>query len=120
MSRTVLFVCPHGAAKSRMAAAFFNRLAVSGWDATSAGVTPQEEMSTNAVRLLAGTDAEGFLDLTAPRPLTTVPDPARTIAIDCDLADADRWELAHQAFDAEMRDELRQRVDALAREIGDG
>ena len=36
MGRTILFVCPHGAGKSRMAAAIFNRLAPAGWQATSA------------------------------------------------------------------------------------
>ncbi len=93
MTGTVLFVCPHGAAKSRMAAAFFNRLAIPGWEATSAGSTPQEEMSANAIRLLADTDAESFLDLTTPRPIAAVPDPARIVAIDCDVPGADRWNL---------------------------
>ncbi len=36
--RTVLFVCPHGAGKSRIAAAWFNGAASAGWWATSAGV----------------------------------------------------------------------------------
>jgi protein-tyrosine-phosphatase len=120
MTRTVLFVCPHGAAKSRMAAAFFNRLAVPGWEASSAGVAPQAEMSANAIRLLAGTDADAFLDRSMPRPLSAVPDPARIIAIDCDLPGADGWNLDHQVFNEGMRDELQQRVALLAREMVNG
>ena len=120
MTRTVLFVCPHGAAKSRMAAAFFNRLAIPGWEATSAGSTPQEEMSGNAIRLLAGTDAESFLDLTTPRPISAAPDPTRVVAIDCDVPGAERWNLAHQTFDEGMRDELRRRAETLARAVGGG
>src|SRR3954451_15827699 len=120
MTQTVLFVCPHGAAKSRMAAAFFNRLAIPGWEATSAGSTPQDEMSANAIRLLPGTDAADSLDLTAPRPIAAVPDPTRVVAIDCDVPGADRWDLAHQTFDEGMRDELRRRAETLARAVGDG
>lgn len=120
MPRTILFVCPHGAAKSRMAAAFFNRLAVPGWEATAAGATPQAEMSANAIRLLAGTDAEAFLDRSAPRAIAAVPEPARIIAIDCDIPGTDRWDLAHREFDEGMRDELRRRAEALGREVGGG
>src|SRR6185503_12334729 len=103
-----------------MAAAFFNRLAIPGWSVTSAGTTPQEEMSANAIRLLAGTNAESFLDLTVPRPIAAVPHPTRVVAIDCDVPGADRWDLEHQVFDEGMRDELRRRAETLARAVGDG
>jgi len=118
--RTVLFVCPHGAAKSRMAAAFFNRLAPEGWQATSAGVTPQDAVSLNAIRLLQGGDAEALLDLTPPQPVAAIPSPDRIVAIDCDVPHAERWDLLHQDFEAPMRDELRGRAETLAREVGDG
>lgn len=42
--RTVLYVCPHGAGKSRMAAAWFNCWAPPGWRATTAGISPQTEV----------------------------------------------------------------------------
>jgi len=116
----VLFVCPHGAAKSRMAAAFFNRVAPPGWEATSAGITPQETVSLNAIRLLKDGDAEALLDLTAPRPMSAVPLPDRLVAIDCDILHAEHWELAHQEFAAPMREELRGRVEALVQEIVNG
>lgn len=118
-TQVVLFVCPHGAAKSRMAA-FFNRVAPAGWQATSAGVTPQDAVSLNAIRLLAGDDAEALLDLAPPQPVSAVPAPERIIAIDCDVPAAARWDLTHQEFAPPMRDELRHRVEALAREIGNG
>jgi hypothetical protein len=63
---TVLFVCQHGAGKSRMAAAWFNTDPPPGWRATSAGVEPQTSVSLHAPRLLAGTVAEATLDRTRP------------------------------------------------------
>ena len=120
MTRTLLFVCPHGAAKSRMAAAYFNRVAPPGWWATSAGQEPSESVSPNAVRLLAGGEAESLLDHEPPQPIAAVTTPARTVAIDCDVVDAERWNLTHQLFDDAMRDELRHRAETLARSLTDG
>ena len=117
MDQTVLFVCPHGAAKSRMAAAFFNQLAPPGWQATSAGREPQETLGTNASRLLAGTAAEPFLDREVPRPIAAVEAPARIVAIDCDVPGAERWTLANRQFDDAMRDEIRGQVEVLARTL---
>ncbi len=118
--RVVLFVCPHGAAKSRIAAAFFNRVAPEGWMALSAGVEPQETVGLNAIRLLKGTDAEALLDLEPPRPVAAVPLPDQIVAIDCDVPNGERWDLLHRVFEAPMRDELRSRAEALAREVGGG
>jgi arsenate reductase len=55
MSQTVLFLCPHGAAKSVMAAAYFQRLAENqGLDlqADAAGTDPSPEVSPAVVALL--------------------------------------------------------------------
>ncbi len=117
MSRTMLFVCPHGAGKSRMAAAFFNVVAPSGWHATTAGQDPAATVSPHAVRLLAESAAETWLDQDAPRPLAAVTAPERIVAIDCEVPGADRWELAHQEVGEAMRDELQRRAEALAQEI---
>ena len=104
MSQLVLFVCPHGAAKSRMAAAFFDGLAPAGWTATSAGLEPDPELSLTASRLLAGTDAAEHLDQEPPRPIADVAFPTRVVGIDCSLEGAtDHWELAHREFDSAMR-----------------
>jgi len=119
VTRTVLFVCPHGAAKSRLAAAVFNQVAPDGWHATSAGLQPQDEMSTPTMALVAGTDLDALLDRRPPRP---VPDPsvaAMAISIDCDLPGAVRWDLADPQVGAAMLDELRRRVEALARQVDD-
>ncbi len=117
MTHDILFVCPHGAGKSRMAAAFFNRVAPDGWRATSAGQEPDPVVSPHAIRLLAGTDAEALLDRDPPRPIAGVLGPARTVAIDCDVPGAARWALRHQEVGEAMRDELRARAQTLAREL---
>src|SRR5215217_6585601 len=117
MTRDMLFVCPHGAGKSRIAAAFFNQLAPAGWQATSAGREPQGSLGTNAIRLLAGTAAAPFLDRELPRPIAAVAAPARVVAIDCDVPGAERWALGSQRFDEAMREEIRGRVDDLARSL---
>ena len=117
-SRTVLFVCPHGAGKSRMAAAWFNVYAADGWRATTAGVTPQEAVSTHAPRLLRGTPAADTLDNEPPRPLTAVPDAHVVVAIDCAVGSVPEstitWDLDHSKFDRAMSDEIRSRAIDLA------
>jgi hypothetical protein len=115
--RTVLFVCEHGASRSRMAAAWFTLAAPPGWRAASAALDPAGAVSPNAVRLLAGTPAEGLLDHTAPVPLTAVPAAALVVAIDCDVAGAAWWELSVAEPCAAMRDELAARAAALARAL---
>lgn len=117
MTRDILFVCPHGAGKSRIAAAIFNQIAPAGWRATSAGQEPQETLGTNAIRLLAGTAAESFLDRELPRPIAAVGAPARIVAIDCAVPGAERWSLSNQQFDEAMRDEIRGRVADLTRTL---
>jgi protein-tyrosine-phosphatase len=118
-NRVVVFVCPHGAAKSRIAAAWFTVLSVPGWSATSAGVTPQPVPSRNPARMLAGTPALRMLDEDRPRPLDAVSQADLVVAIDCaaDVAADAVWQLTHQEFDAAMETEIRGRVHALAAEL---
>jgi hypothetical protein len=121
--RTVLFVCPHGAGKSRLAAAWFNGMAVDGWWATSAGVEPQATVSAHAPRLLAGTPVAYLLDTAPPRPLSAVRDAAVVVAIDCptDLALGQLdWHLDNAGFGAALAAEIRERVQDLAQALGDG
>lgn len=115
--RSVLFVCAHGAARSRVAAAFFNQKAPTGWWASSAGVEPQEQLGETARRLLEGTGAESLLDMTPPRALDPSAHPDRTIAIDCEVDGAEQWRLTNQEFGAPMREELRRRAQALAARV---
>jgi hypothetical protein len=117
----VLFVCPHGAGKSRIAQAYFDAVTADGWQAVSAGTHPQETVSAHAGRLLAGTPAAATLDNAIPRPVNAVPDPDVVVAIDCidtPLPGAVAWRLQHQEFDTAMRDEIRGRVAALVSELG--
>ena len=128
-TRTVLFVCPRGAGKSRMAAAYFAAAAPRGWEATTAGPHPADAVSPAAVRLLAGSPEDASLDRAAPRPLTALLRPDLVVSIDCDAAagmagggDAARhlrWELAARTMDESMRDELRARVLDLAAHLRD-
>lgn len=120
MTRTLLFVCPHGAGKSRMAAAFFNHVAPVGWQGTTAGHEPSATVSPNAVRLLVGSDAEALLDHAPPRLIAAVDSAARIVAIDCEVPGAERWDLDSREFNEAMRDEIRARVEALARTLADG
>lgn len=116
MERTVLFVCLHGAAKSRLAAAFFTNEDSSGWRALSAGLEPDESVSEHAVRLLEGDPAAALLDRTAPRPIDGF-SADLVVAIDCDVAGANRWDLTDAWPSEQARDELRARSAALAREL---
>ena len=57
--RTIVFVCEHGAARSVMAAAYFNKLAAErrlNARAIARGVTPQADLSTSAI---AGLQKDG-------------------------------------------------------------
>jgi arsenate reductase len=102
MMRTVLFVCLHGAAKSVVAAAEFERLArARGVDAraASAGTEPDAEIAPVVVaRLLQ----EG-IDLRGLRPRRVTPEDvaraSRVVSFGCDLGDltlpgvpVERWD----------------------------
>lgn len=120
LDRQVVFVCQHGAFRSRIAAAYFNAAAPAGWEAVSAGVTPQSEVSERVVPLLAGTRAADEVDLGPPRPLADRADPrARIVAIDADVPGATTWLLSAEASssDEALREEIQGRVLALVREL---
>ena len=120
--RTVLFVCLHGMGMSRLAAAYFNRVAPAGWQGVSAGVEPGEALSPTAARLLSGTPAEPFLDRAAPRSIDSAPLAERVIAI-CnpsirfEVPGAEGWYLTSANFDEHMREQIRARAERLAEEL---
>ena len=117
--RRVLFICQHGAFRSRIAAAYFNASGLPGWTAISAGVTPQTEVSERLVPLMSGTGAEGFIDHEPPRALEETP-ASRTIAIDADVPGAELWRTTEEGTptDEQVRDEIRDRVSSLDAELG--
>ena len=118
--RTVLFVCAHGAYRSRLAAAFFNAATPAGWRATSAGVEPQAAISATAVDLAAGTAGESQLERGAPGALADAGPRDRTVAIDCAVEGAERWNLAVTEVGPAQRDEIRARAEALAAALSAG
>jgi protein-tyrosine-phosphatase len=116
--RTVVFVCAHGAARSRLAAAWFNADAPPGWHATTAaGEEPAQSLNPRVGPLLAGTSAHDHLDHRPPRPLAATGDTDVVVAIDCDVPGALRWTLRATDIDDAMRDELRERVATLSRSL---
>jgi arsenate reductase len=90
MTEKILFLCPHAAAKSVLAAAYFNRLAQKqGLDfvADAAGTEPDEAVAPAVVKLLA----EEGMDMSHHKPrrvseieLNTA---YKVISMGCDLDD---------------------------------
>jgi hypothetical protein len=113
---TIVFVCPHGALKSRLAAAFFNQAPPTGWRAVSAGVRPQERVSVHAGSLLSGTAAATFLETQPPRLLTPILGD-QLVAIDCDVPGATVWRLTSQEPSQAMCEEIRGLVEQLVEQI---
>src|SRR5215213_2352869 len=117
--RTIQFVCEHGAFRCRIAAAYFDALAPEGWSATTGGVTPQSEISERLLPTLEGTEAEQFVDTTAPRAAREGV-AARTIVIDADLQIADdAWRTSdgEPLTDDELREQIRRGVERLVRDL---
>lgn len=104
MSERVVFLCPHGAAKSVIAAAYCQQLA-DQWGVslhvTSAGTEPDAEVAPAVVALLR---AEG-IDIADQQPRrVTVEELAtasRIISLGCDLGD-----LAHTGMEIERWDDI--------------
>jgi protein-tyrosine-phosphatase len=117
LSQTVVFVCPHGALKSRLAAAYFNRVAPVGWQATSAGQQPQPAVSVHAVALVAGSEVADLLDTSPPRRVDVTSDVRMVVAIDCAQPNSVTWRLDEREVGEAMRDELRRRSERLAMEL---
>lgn len=116
MERNVVFVCLHGAGKSRVAAALFNAAPPPGWRATSAGLRPQEAPSEHAHTMLTGHHASAFLDNDAPRPLARNEEDL-VVGIDCEIEGARDWRLAHEWPDPQVRQDLQALVERLAAEL---
>jgi hypothetical protein len=117
VDRTVVFVCQHGAGRSRVAAALFAASAPAGWRAASAGLEPQEQVSPYAAGLL-GPAASG-LDASPPQLLAQVPGDL-VVAIDCDVPGGRRWTLRAAWPRPETGVELRALTTALAAELESG
>jgi arsenate reductase (thioredoxin) len=129
LPRTILFLCPHNAAKSVIAAAYFHQLAAErGLDlwADSAGTDPDERPSPAVVRALL----EEGIDVTDHQPrLVTAGDLAgahRVISLGCTLDDlapstlqVDHWDdVPPPSRDLEgYRAAIKRHVDTLVAEL---
>jgi arsenate reductase (thioredoxin) len=130
-SRTVLFLCPHAAAKSVMATAYFRRLAAQrGLDvgAAFAGTEPDAALLPAVVDALR---SEG-VDVPAERPRHVTPEDlgraSRIVSLGCDvngLVPSDRsveqWDAPSAVQDLEAsRAAIRERVGRLVDELERG
>jgi arsenate reductase (thioredoxin) len=128
-TRTVLFVCLHGAAKSVIAAHHLQRLARErgiALECTSAGVDPDDSVPPHVIDGLRG---DGFEQIaTAPRKLTPELLGAADVVVSmgCDLASAGprpdtlvNWEGVPAVSDgfATARDDITGRLDDLLKRI---
>ena len=121
----ILFLCPHNAAKSVLAAAYFDMMALERrlpFRADSAGTEPDEQPSPAVVAALQadGIDVAGHL----PRRVTAedLTSAYRVISLGCDVDSfvpsdvrVDRWDDVPPASRdlAASRDAIRRHLDAL-------
>jgi arsenate reductase (thioredoxin) len=128
-ARTILFLCPHNAAKSVLAAAYFDQLARErglNYRAASAGTSPDAVPSPAVVAMLReeGIDVAGY----RPRRVATedLTSAHRVISLGCDPDDlgggkarVDRWDdvpPASQDLDA-SRTAIKRHLDLLVNEL---
>ncbi|WP_372966907.1 arsenate reductase ArsC [Microbacterium sp.] len=126
---SVLFVCVHNAGRSQMAAGFLRDIAGDRIEVRSAGSVPADQINPVAVDAMS----ELGIDITAEQPkvLTTEAVQASDVVITMGCGDAcpffpgkryEDWKLddpAGQGIEAvrPIRDEIRQRIEALAGEL---
>ncbi|MEU5752069.1 arsenate reductase ArsC [Streptomyces sp. NPDC047829] len=126
---SVLFVCVHNAGRSQMAAGYLTHLAGDRVEVRSAGSLPADQVNPAAVEAMA----EAGIDLTDATPKVLTPEAvqASDYVITMGCGDACPvfpgrtyldWQLddpAGQGVEAvrPIRDEIRQRVEALVNEI---
>ena len=127
---SVLFVCVHNAGRSQMAAGFLRQLAGDQIEIRSAGSAPTDQINPVAVQVMT----EVGIDITDQKPkiLTPADSQASSVVITMGCGDVCPyfpgqthldWDLddpAGQPIDTvrRIRDEIRDRVQALAVELG--
>jgi len=127
-ARIILFLCPHNAAKSIIAAAYFDQLVQNRglpYRAASAGTSPDAVPSPAVVAMLRdeGLDVAGY----RPRRVTTkdLTGADRVISLGCDPDDldggaqVDRWDDVPPASQnlAAARTAIKQHLDLLVAEL---
>ena len=126
----VLFVCVGNSSRSQMAEGLFNHLAQGKARAVSAGTEPARALDPNAVAVMAelGIDISGQ----SPKALTQemVDSATRRISMGCGVEEScpvwarpdEDWDLEdphHQPIEGvrRIRDQIREKVEALVREL---
>jgi arsenate reductase (thioredoxin) len=125
MNLRIVFLCPHGAAKSVMAAAYCQQLADQlgvSLDITSAGTEPDAEVAPAVVTLLRG---EG-IDVASQRPRRVTAEELTAasyiISLGCDLGELARPGMPIEQWDdvpppsqdlQRARDRIRDHVEQL-------
>ena len=129
MSRTVLFFCPHAAAKSVFAAAFFDRLAAERGLAARADAAGTEPDPVTNPAVLAALAAEG-IDVGGHRPRRVTAEELasawRVVSLGCDVGGiapvdrtVERWDDV-PPVSADLptaREAIRRRVAALVDQL---
>lgn len=114
MSNVILFLCPHGGAKSVIAAHYFNAAGLPYTALAAAAEDPYDAVPPPVAEFLG-------IDDFKPRHVETadLENAARVIAIDCDVAGAERWEdvpKVSEDFDGSVA-AIRRHVQALVEEL---
>jgi len=126
----VLFICVGNSSRSQMAEALFNHLVQGRARAVSAGTQPARALDPNALAVMAelGIDISGQ----SPKALTQemVSSATRVISMGCGVQEScpawaqpdEDWDLDdpyHQPIEVvrRIRDQIRERVEALAKEL---
>lgn len=128
MSKKILFMCPHNAAKSIIAIGYFRQLAERhelDVSADSAGTEPDETIWPSVAELLEkdGIDVSGEV----PRLVTwrDLDDVSRIVSLGCDIsaleptaAKVEHWDVPLPSQDLQAsRDAIRARVEQLIEEL---
>ena len=133
MKPYVLFVCVHNSGRSRMAQAFFNRIAKGEMLVLSAGTMPDEDVNPDVVQVMR----EVGVDISAEKPRLMTQDMVdnafRIITMGCSVegvcpatfVETIDWELDDpkgRSLDEirAIRDEIESRVIALWEDVRDG
>lgn len=123
MTQTILFLCPHGGAKSVVAASYFNRAAAdAGLSVTAvaaAADTPYDSVPQPVAELL---DSQGFaVDSFRPRAVEPhdIRNASQVVSIDCDLSALDLGGAPVERWDdvPKVSEDLSGSASAIARHV---
>jgi arsenate reductase (thioredoxin) len=128
---TVLFICIHNAGRSQIAEAFFNKLSEGRYNGISAGSSPADTINPVVIEAMSevGIDLNGKRPKKLSKELILKADLAITMGCGQDACpivpnEVRDWDLEDPHGKSievvrEIRDEIRNRVEALISELND-